>query len=251
MYKILKDIGMYIQSPPLFISLVLGALLGIGIFNLVVNPLHNMVKYHFIRKFGDESAFLEELVSKKPRDNVHIVGLLSSVFLNVGFASPTLFDNTNFRRPKLHTFFVSISGVLTYFAVFLVTYIIFAVPRVINLFSISSVKFESLDVGFFGCVYYVLFSAVYYLAITCLYSAIFNLLPVYPLDMGDTLYMYAPLNWQDALRNNELFISLGLFVLNFMVLGSPRGLIYIVSVPIRNTILEIVAWMFGVPLVQT
>ena len=130
---------------------------------------------------------------------------------------------------------------------FFVTYSMFAVPRVLNLFSISSVKLETMDTNIFGCLYYILFYGIYYLSVTCLYSAILNVLPVYPLDMGDTLYMCAPLNWQDALRNNELFITLGLFILNFLVLSAPRGLFYIITVPVRNGFLWIVSLICGVP----
>ena len=247
LYKILLDIGRYIQSPQLFFSMIMGVVLGAWMFNRFVIPLHNLVKYYFIRKFGDDSAFREELVSRNPKDNRHAVGFLSSIFISSGFAAPTLFDRANFRRPALHTFFVSLSGIFTYLAVFFVTYSMFAVPRVLNLFSISSVKLETMDTNIFGCLYYILFYGIYYLSVTCLYSAILNVLPVYPLDMGDTLYMCAPLNWQDALRNNELFITLGLFILNFLVLSAPRGLFYIITVPVRNGFLWIVSLICGVP----
>lgn len=247
MYKIIQNISSYTHSPALLGSLIAGILMSVAVFNLLIVPIHNRVKYFLIRSFGDSTPFEQGVVSMSPRDNIHIVGFFSSLFLNIGFAAPAYYDDENFRHPKIYTVIISLSGIFTYFVFFGISYFVYALLRLYNLFDISSINLTTLDTGFFGCIYYAFFIMTYYLAITCIYSAIFNVLPVYPLDMGDTLYLCAPVNWTDALRNNELMVSLGLFILCFLVLGTSDGLIYTISLPIRRTYMNLISSLLGVP----
>lgn len=246
MYKIIQNISSYTNSPALLISLIAGILMSAVVFNFLVAPLHNRVKYILIKRFGDATPYIHGDVSMSPKNNFHIVGFFSSLLLNVGFSAPTYYDDKDFRRPFIYTVIISLSGIFTYFAFFAVFYFLYAVLRYLNLFGISSINLAALDTGFFGCVYYAFFIMIYYLAITCIYSAIFNVLPLYPLDMGDSLYCFLPVNWSDSLRNNELLVSLGLFILCFLSLGTADGLIYEISIPIRRIFMNFYGTLLGV-----
>ena len=247
MYKIIQNLSEYTDSPRHLISLLAGVLLAAAMFNLVVVPVHNRIKYFFIKIFGDYTPFREGDVTMSPRTNVHIVGLVSSLIINIGFAAPTYYDDEKFKYPRLYTLIISLSGILTYFLFFAVAFFIYSVLGLSNLFGISSLKLETLDAGVLGCVYYAFFVMTYYLAITCIYSAIFNLIPLYPLDMGDVLYLFIPLNWSDALRNNELMVSLGLFVIAFLWLGTSKGFIVKQARVIMTESLEILRRWLGYP----
>ena len=225
MYRIIQQISEYSNYPKLFIAFIIGAFLGIAVFNLVIIPFHNCVKYFFIRKFGDETVTKDKLLTMNPLKNFHAVGLLSSLTLNIGFAAPTYYDTMDFKRPKIQTLVVALSGVVTYFFCFGVIFFVYVLLKLRGLYGITSQSFMADLPGAWAYVYFVAFVMVYFLALNCLYSAIFNFIPILPLDMGDVLYMFLPINWQDSLRNNELFASFGLFVAAFLVLGTESGMV--------------------------
>lgn len=239
MYRIIQKASTYSDSPKTYAALIIGALLAILVFNFVIVPLHNCVKYFFIKRFGDCTAIEDGLCTMRPKPNIHVVGLLTSFLVNIGFANPAYFDTDEFRRPKLYSFIVSLSGVCTYFVSFFLFYFVYAVLKVNNVLGMSSLNFMSENESLMGYIYYTFFVMVYYLALTCIYSAIFNLIPVFPLDMGDALYVHLPLNWQDALRNNEVFVSLGLFIIAFLYLGKTGGLVQVLAKSVSSNYMSV------------
>ena len=245
MYRIIQRASEYADYPKAFATLVIGFLLAIAVFNLVIVPFHNYVKYYLIRKFGDYSAMHDGLCTMRPRPNIHIVGLFTSLVLNVGFAAPAYIDTDHFRKPKTYTCIVSLAGVLTYVACFVVSFFIYASLNVNDVFDVSVVTLHRNDCSLFQYIYNTFFVMIYFIAQTCLYSAIFNLIPAFPLDMGDALYVFMPVNWQDNLRNNDLAISLALFVFAFLYLCPATGIIPKMGVPIMENYMNLIGAMFG------
>ena len=252
MYRIIQRYDEFANLPKAYLCLIIGFFLAIAVFNFLVVPLHNWVKYYLVRKFGDYSAYEEGWVTLHPRPNIHIVGILTSVVLNVGFAAPTYFDTDRFRRPKIYTFLISLSGVVTYVVSFGVMFFVYAALNVNNVFDVSLLSADKFtqDLNFLQCIYYPVFSMFYFVAQISLYSAIFNLIPAFPLDMGDALYEFMPTNWQDNLRNNDLAISLALFVVAFLFLGASKngatdGLITKIGRPVMENYLSFTEMLFG------
>ncbi len=245
MYRIVQLSGKYEGFSQFYVALIIGAVLSIAVFTLLVNPLHNFVKYTLINKFGDRTAVKDGFRSIKPKYNVHFVGLLMTILLNMGFSAPSYFDTKDFKRPRLQAFIVSISGVFSYLFCFGVFYFIYSTLKINNVYDIASPTFLADNNNTGGYIYYAFYSMIYYLAITCVYSALLNLIPVFPLDMGDALYDWLPLNWQDALRNNELFLSLGIFVVSFVFLGKSGGLIPNFATTIMNSVYSIFSSLYG------
>ena len=239
MYSIIQNSSELAKYPKTFASLIIGVLLAVAVFNCIIIPVHNRVKYFFIHAFGDYSASEDGYCTMRPKENIHVIGLFTSLFLNIGFAEPAYFDSEHFRRPKLCAIVISLSGVLTYFVFFGATFAVFSFLRANNVCSVTSVQLASDSLVFGQYIYHAVYVMLYYIAITCIYSAFFNIIPAFPLDMGDALYVFMPVNWQDNLRNNELAISLGLFVLAFMYLGSANGIIVKIAKPLINNLYEI------------
>ena len=240
MYRIIQLSGNYSDYPKTYATLIIGALLAVAIFNFVIVPFHNCVKYFFIKLFGDETAIHDGYLTMRPKTNIHVVGLVTSVMLNIGFSAPAYFDTEEFRKPGLGSFVIGLSGVFTYGVCFLISFFTYVMLTLNNSFGMTTVNFKSESIGFGGYLYFSFIVIMYYIAITCLYSAIINLIPVFPLDMGDALYEHLPLNWQDALRNNELFVCLGIFIVCFLYLGSANGIIPTISKGIMNNCRDVI-----------
>ena len=239
MYSIIQNAGELSRYPKTFATLIIGVFLAVVVFNCFIIPVHNRVKYFFIQTFGDYSASEDGYCTMRPKENIHVIGLFTSLLLNIGFAEPAYYDTEHFRRPKFYTFIISVSGIFTYLAFFGVTFALFSFLRVNNVCSVTSVQLASDALVFGQYIYHIFYVMIYYIAITCIYSAIFNLIPAFPLDMGDALYVFMPVNWQDNLRNNELAISLGLFVLAFMYLGSSNGIVVKIAKPLVNNLYSV------------
>jgi len=248
MYRMIQRAGNFAEYNNMggFASLIIGVLFSLLLFNAFVVPLHNYIKYTLIHRFGDVTGVRDGLRTMNPIKNVHFVGLLMSLTLTIGFSAPTYYDTMEFKRPRLYSFLVSMSGILCYLFCFGFFFSIYSLLNVFNLFGISRLGYSVALSGAFEYIYYVAFITIYYLAASCLLAGLFNLLPLFPLDMGDALYAFLPLNWQDALRNNELLISLGLFVSGFLSFGKTGGFLINLSSDVMSFCLRGVRYLVGI-----
>jgi len=245
LYRIVQLYEAYTDLPHFYVALVIGFILSSVIFNFLINPLHNYVKYTLINRFGDVTGVRDGLRSINPRYNLHLVGVLLSLFLNMGFAAPSYFDTHEFKKPRLYSFVIAISGVLTYLCCFGVVYFSCASLMQNNVLDLGLNSFWTVNNNFGGYAYYAVYAMLHYLAICCLNSALLNLIPAFPLDMGDALYEWFPLNWQDALRNSELIISFVIFVISFFLLGQTGGVISNTSSSIMDIFDSAVRVLYG------
>ena len=120
-------------------------------------------------KCGDDTARLSGRLSLNPFNHIDIFGLMSFLFIGFGWAKPVPVNSLKFRNYKRGQRLVSLSGVVTNFVlafIFSGLAFFFATPLVNN---------SNLFLNFIG--YFLIFG--FYINIS---YAIFNLLPIYPLD---------------------------------------------------------------------
>lgn len=246
MYRIVQLYERYADLPHFYAALVIGFIVAVAIFNFLVLPLHNYVKYTLINYFGDVTGVRDGMRSMNPRYNLHLVGILLSVFLNMGFAAPSYFDTHEFKKPRLYSFIIAISGVLTYLCCFGVTYFGCASLMENRVMDLGLDSFWTVNNNFGGYVYYAFYAMLNYLSVACISSALLNLIPAFPLDMGDALYEWFPLNWQDALRNSEIIISFAIFVISFFFLAQSGGVISNLSSSIMDIYDAVVRVLYGI-----
>lgn len=225
MYEIIRDVQSYLDNIPGLVVLIVGYLLAVAIFVFVVNPVHNYVKYRVAVGCGDSRIKGEGFLTMAPHMSFHWIGTFSALVLQMGFASPVIHDREKFKRPILGTIFMALSGILTYLLFAFVALFFYAVLNSIGAFGISSAYVPPMDAGFFAYIYYAVFAMFNFLTKICLYSSVFNLIPLVPMDMGDVLYMFMNTRWTDALRNNEILVGTALFIFAFFTIGQPDGAI--------------------------
>lgn len=145
------------------LMLVLAYLIAI-VFALMCHEIaHGFVAY----KCGDKTAKLEGRLSLNPAKHLDFWGSLSFLFVGFGWAKPVPINPLNFRNYKRDMALVSISGVITN-----ILLAFLAVP----LFMLCS-RLDPSNLFFVFLTYLTMFLVVINISL-----AVFNLLPIYPLD---------------------------------------------------------------------
>ncbi len=132
------------------------------IFSLTI---HEYAHGAVANKLGDNTAKLAGRLTLNPMAHFDYVGMFCFLFLGFGWAKPVPINPYNFHNIKRDTFLVSIAGICVNLI------LAFAFYPLALLFS----RIE-------GTVAYICFNLFYCLFEVNLVFAVFNLLPIYPLD---------------------------------------------------------------------
>lgn len=164
---------------------------------------------------GDNTAKAYGRLSLNPIRHFDIIGLLMMLLVGFGWAKPVPINPNNFRNRKLGAVTVSVAGV--------VTNILLAFIAAMGLALFENVSLTYGDIG----------SAKYYLVYFCIYVcymlaslnvsfALFNLLPLFPLDGYRLVSCFVNENngFMRFLRKNSLYIMLGFIVLDYIPIVS-------------------------------
>lgn len=229
MYRYLIDLRSYTDNLYGMAALFGGILTAVAFFTVFVSPLHNYIKYLVAAKRGDTSFVAYGYNTMSLRENFHLVGFITTLLLNISFTQPVFLDDDNLRNPRLSRVLVSLSGMGTYVATFLISGVGYSILRYFSPATIEGATVVPDGVTIKTYMYYALLVAMFYVFRISICTIFLNLIPIGSLDMADVLYMYLPINWVDGLRNNESLISLILFIVIFLTVGAPDGIFNVVG----------------------
>ncbi len=145
------------------------AFLGAWIIAITVAIVFHEFAHSFTAvKMGDETPRMAGRLTLNPAKHFDALGFVFLIILGFGWSKPVPINSNNFRNVRKGEVLVSLSGIITNFILF----IIFLFCYVLCMLYLDSTVFfyEFLQMMFF------------YLASTNLFFAVFNLLPLYPLD---------------------------------------------------------------------
>lgn len=208
-----------------FISIVLGCAIATAVFMLLVNPVHNFVKYYIAHRLGDPDIEEERLLNLRAEGSFSWLCVLFTFVLQMGFAMPVIFDRDRFKKPYRGTLMVASAGVVTYFLAALSFFILYVLSRYFRVFGVITATMPPVNAPFYMYIGQTIYSSVYFLSRICFNSFIISLLPLVPFDMGDVLYMMFKGRYVDILRNNQFLISIIAVVAIFLIAGRPDGYI--------------------------
>ncbi len=200
-----------LEDPVLLLYLLIGFLVGFTIHE----SSHALMAY----ALGDPTAKNKGRLSLNPLVHLHPLGTLSILLLGLGWGQPVPVDATKLRPgPKVGMALVGLAGPLAN----LLTAAILAIPLRLHL-----IPFMPRKIGGFIISYGLLLSLMVWLNVG---MALFNLIPLMPLDGSRLLSVLLPSRWFNFLARYELYglilIILLLVLERFTQMGIVTGLLY-------------------------
>lgn len=188
-------------------------------------PFHESAHALTAHWLGDDTAKKEGRISLNPFKHINLFGALFMLFAGIGAAQPVPINSDNFKNKKLGMAISSLAGPLSNL---LLAYISILVYRV--LFYMSIIK--SAD-------YSIIMYVFSYGALLNIGLAVFNLLPIPPLDGSRIITLFLPEDKYFGIMKYERYIFAVLFVVMISgVLNAPLSFL-------QGKVLEGMAFLTG------
>lgn len=152
--------------------MILSFLLAIMFCLSVHEYAHAKVAY----KCGDDTAYLSKRMTINPLAHINPIGVICLTLFGFGWANPVPINSAKFKEYRKGIFLTSVAGVLTNFVLAFFGF---------GLLVLAGYIIGKLSIEFDSFVYYLttfIYSFISFFATINLNLAIFNLLPIAPLD---------------------------------------------------------------------
>lgn len=175
-------------------------------------PVHEFAHAFTAVKLGDNTPKWQGRLTVNPFAHIDYLGALCILLFGFGWAKPVQINGSNFRNPKRDMALTALAGPVSNI---IVAFIALLLVNTCRLF---------FTVGF---VYYYVSAFLYWVASINISLAVFNLIPIPPLDGSRLLSALLPYKYYYALMRYERYIFWGLLALLwFGVLDIPLDFLY-------------------------
>jgi Zn-dependent protease len=193
-------------------------------------PVHEYAHAYVATKLGDETPRLKGRLTLNPLAHLDPIGAVMIFLVGFGYAKPVPVNARNFAQPKRDMAITAAAGPVSNLLMALLFGVFYYIFMII--YSRTGLVFANISMLFFN------FAAYVNAAL-----AIFNLIPVPPLDGSRILTLFLPTETYFKIMRYERYIMIGVMVLlltgalnaplAFISGGLLKGIFFIASLPFR------------------
>ena len=189
---------------------------------LLALSFHEMSHGYAALKLGDPTARNLGRLTLNPVKHLHPIGFLMMVFFHVGFANPVPINTRNFKNPRRDMAISALAGPLSNILLAAISAIVLRLLLLLcgnvmvdDLTTIYSGQLmgTAYSISALGTILCILVYMVYLSVVINLGLAIFNLIPVPPLDGSRIFYVILPPKWYFGVMKYERIIMIVMLVL--------------------------------------
>ena len=213
-----------------FMSVIVYIISSLLVIFLVL-PFHEFAHGFVAYKLGDRTAKNSGRLSLNPIAHIDYMGAMLLLIIGFGWAKPVPIDDRNFKNPKAGMAITALAGpVANLIAAIVAGLLCNTIIAVVGITTILTSMFWQYVILFFQ-----------YLMIINTSLAVFNLIPIPPLDGSKILMAFLPDKVVYKIYQYERYFSVFLFVIIMIV--SRSGIL----TGIQNIFLDFIQWLTALP----
>ncbi len=202
--------------------------------------LHESAHAFAAYKLGDHTARNLGRISLNPSKHLDPLGTICMMLFGFGWAKPVPINSRNFKKPRVGMALSALAGPLSNIILSFIALLIWVL--LITFLPVPSMIVEGAT--FADKILYFVSMLLQYFHILNLYLAVFNLLPIPPLDGSKILFLFLPSKALFFIHNNEHIFRIVLIIM--LVMGTASNFIGLISSLISNGMIWLITLIPGI-----
>ena len=166
---------------------------------LITISVHEFSHAYVANRLGDPTARSLGRMTLNPAKHIDPIGFICMIFLHFGWAKPVPVNARYFKNPKKGMAATALAGPVSNIILMIIGAVLFCFYRLIPYPEAGSFIYNLWLVGF---------NFFYYFPVLNIYFAIFNLLPIPPLDGSRILFVLLPDKYYFGIMKYERIIMI-------------------------------------------
>ena len=202
---------------------------------LTILPVHEWAHAYVADRLGDPTARFNGRLTLNPFAHLDLFGTLSLIFLGIGWGKAVPVNRYNFKHPKRDMMLTALAGPVSNIVL---AFLLLVVYKLLWYFLLPVVGYSSMAMT--------MITILLNMAIISLYLAVFNLIPVPPLDGSRLLEYLIPARWYIKIQMYQMYIYIAMIVLLFSgILSRPIQWVAMLIFQLLDAITQFIPFLAG------